>query len=512
MSRTRATRALVAATFVGAFALTSCSTATSAGSSSTASIAPSEGGTLTVALDRELPTLDVTNSLLSQQPVLILSNALYEPLMTPGVGGQVEPGLAESLESDENATTWTLTLPEGVTFSDGSALTAEDVRAHVTRLGDPASKSSSAGQVKQIAAMNVVDDTTIEFTLAAPNADFGSQFARALGMVTSTEATDEFGFPLGAGPYVVDDFVAGDSVTVVRNENYWGEPALLDSITFEMMPDADSRYQSLQAGDVDLMWTEVTSQFEQARGDDGLAVNTAPAAVSAMLLNLANPKFQDLEVRTALAQSIDREAVNAVVNLGEGVPVDSPYSLLGDLAPEVDYPAFDPDAAREVLEGAGLSFTLSVENRSDTIQRATAMKDMLADLGVEVTLEPIEGASYASTLAAKDFEAADLITSIFSDPSGGALIATSTGPYGFMGYSNATVDEELAAAGGLTDRAARAEHFAVASDQLATDLPLLWLTAGNAGFIGSADLAGIPDLAGRTLISVQPAQIGWAAE
>lgn len=508
MFRRRASGALIAATIIGSLALSACS---SPAASTTTTDEADTGGTMTVALDRELPTLDVTNGLLAQQPVLILSNALYEPLMAPAAGGTFAPGLAKSLESDETATHWTLTLPDDVTFSDGSPLTTASVKAHVERLADPASKSSAAGQAAQISGMTITDDTTMIFDLAAPNADFASLLARTLGMVTSTTATDEFGFPLGAGPFVVTAFTPGDSVTVERNENYWGEPAALDSITFRMMPDADSRFQSLQSGDVDLIWTEVTSQFEQARSDDSLEVHAAPAAVSSLLLNLSNPKFADVKVRTALAQAIDRDAVNAVVNLGEGTTVDSPYSLLGD-APKTDYPAFDLDAAKKVLEGAGLSFSITSDNSPDSIQRATAVKDMLGDAGVAVEIVPVEGASFISTLSAKDFEAAQLVTSIFSDPSGGALVATSTGPYNFTGYASDDVDKVLEEASGLTSGTDRSELLAEASDHLATDLPMLWLTASNAGLIGSADLAGFPDLAGLTLISVQPAQIGWAAE
>lgn len=507
MSRRRAASGLLAAAVIGTLTLTACSSTADAGDA-----VLETGGDLTVALDRELPTLDVTNGLLSQQPIRLLANALYQPLMNPAAGGTFEPGLAESLAADETASTWTLTVPVGVTFSDGSPLTTTEVQAHVERLADPESGSSSAGQAAQIAAMEPVDETTLVFTLAAPNADFASVLARALGMITSTETTDEFGFPIGAGPYVVEDFVAGDSVTLVRNDDYWGEPAALDTITLEMMPDADSRYQSLQAGDVDLIWTEVTSQFQQARADGELAVHAAPAAVSSLVLNLTNEKFQDVQVRAALAQAIDRDAINAVVNLGEGVTVDSPYALLGELAPEVDYPAFDQEAAADVLQDLGLSFSLTVENRADTIQRATALKDMLGKVGVSVEITPVESADFGTALFAKDYEAADFVTSIFSDASGGGLVSLSSGAYNFTGYASDLVDAELAVASGLIDAAARAEHLATASQELADDLPILWLTASNAGFIGSAELVGIPDISELTLISVDPAQIGWAAE
>ncbi|MGO2112193.1 MAG: ABC transporter substrate-binding protein [Pseudoclavibacter sp.] len=507
MPHRKAPRTLVALTFVGALALTGCSANTSTGADAAEA---ANGGTLTIGLDREIPTLDVSDGLLAQQPVLILTNALYPALMLPDAGGTFAPGMAESMTPNDDASTWTLVLRDGLEFSDGTPLTTESVQAHIDRLADPATGSSSAAQAAQIASMSIVSDTEMTFALAAPNADFVSQFARGLGMVTSTTSTDEFGFPIGAGPFVVDEFTPGDSVTVVRNDDYWGDPAELERITYDMMPDADSRFQSMRAGDIDLMWTEVTSQFQEARDDDSLAVHAAPAAVSSIMLNLENEKFADPEVRLALAQAIDRDAINSVVNLGEGTTVDSAYSLLGDLAPDIDYPEYKPDAARAVLEGENLSFTLTVENRSDTIQRATALKDMLAQVGVEVAIEPIESASFGSALGAKDFEAADFITSVFSDPSGGTLVATSEGAYNFTGYANDDVDAALADASSTVDTDARAESLEIAATEMATDLPLLWLTASHAGLIGSAELTGIPDLTGNTLISVQPELIGRA--
>ena len=165
-----------------------------------------------------------------------------------------------------------------------------------------------------------------------------------------------------------------------------------------------------------------------------------------------------------------------------------------------------------MLEKAGLSFSITSDNSPDSIQRATALKDMLGDAGVQVDIVPVEGASFGSTLAAREFEAAQLVTSIFSDASGGSLVAKSTASYNFTGYANDQVDTMLAEASALTDSPERTELLTDVSNQLATDLPMLWLTASNAGLIGSAKLAGVPDLSGLTLISVQPAQIGWVSE
>lgn len=512
MSRNWATRGLAAVAVIGALTLSACSTpAGEAAPGATAPTTPTEGGTLAVGLDREVPSLDPAAGALTQQPLFIVANALYEPLLKPGPGGTVVPGLATSVTSDAAGSVWTITLPEGLTFSDGSPLTADSVRLHLERLNDPATKSAAAAQTGQIEGMDVQGDTVLVLTLKSPNADFNAQFARALGMITSTIAQDAFGFPLGAGAYRVEKFVGGDSLTVTRSENYGGsEPAYLDSITYRMMPDAESRLQSLQAGDVDLMWTEVTSQFKQARDDSSLAVHAAPAAMSSIILNLQDPAFADLEVREALAQAIDRDAVNTVINLGEGTPVDNPYALLGDLAPSIGYATYDVAAAKKVLEGRNLAFELTVNNRTETVQRGTVLKDMLAEVGVTVTLKPVDPAEFGSMLGAHDFQAVDFVTSIYADASGGRLTARTGSPYNFGGYSDPATDAALDAAAAETDPAARAALLDTVAQNLAAALPTLWLTANNAGFIAKAGVAGMPDLAGYSLISVQPAGIGWS--
>lgn len=102
-----------------------------------------EGGTLTIGLDREVQTLDIASSITTQQLLLILSTAVYEPLMKPGAAGSVEPDMAQSLISNDNASQWTLKLRDGLKFSDGSSLKAQQVVDHVKRLADPETKSSA---------------------------------------------------------------------------------------------------------------------------------------------------------------------------------------------------------------------------------------------------------------------------------------------------------------------------------------------------------------------------------
>ena len=137
---------------------------------------------------------------------------------------------------------------------------------------------------------------------------------------------------------------------------------------------------------------------------------------------------------------------------------------------------------------------------------------MLGKAGVTVTINPVDAASYSNVLATKNFEAADLVTSIFGDPSGAVLAYGTGSPYNLSGYTSPTVDKALAASSGVTDAKKRVEQFTTVSDQLAKDLPTLWITASNFGYISSSKLAGIADVSTMTLPVVDPATIGWTAK
>ena len=275
------------------------------------------GGTLTIALDREIPNVDPKENLIGQQPVLILANAIYEPIMTTADGGGTAPVKAESFTSSADASRWTLVLKEGLVFSNGDPLDAESVVKHLQRLGDPSIGASSAGTVAQITDMIATDAKTVEFTLAGPNADFSRLFARQMGMVAHPSEVDEFNFPLGSGPYVVSAFQAGNQIELSRSENYSMESGVADKLVYQMLPDADSRFSALQSGDVDIIWSEVTTQMKQAR-QGNLNVSAAPAAVSSMLMNQSNPDLADPAVRRALIQAVNREALLAAINQRRG--------------------------------------------------------------------------------------------------------------------------------------------------------------------------------------------------
>jgi ABC-type transport system substrate-binding protein len=221
---------------------------------------------------------------------------------------EVEPGLATGCEANADLTEWTCTLREGVKFSDGSALTAKDVVAtfavqwdknhplHKGNTGNfdywtylftafleeaPATATESmyeapncdyGGLMKSIEA---VDDLTVKFTMCAPDPAFPSKVAfSSLGIESAAHLEATGGAPLedalGTGPYMVKEWVRGDSLVLEANPNFWGEPPKMKTVIFKWNSEAAARLTALKAGEIDAMDNPDPNDFESIGGDAAL--------------------------------------------------------------------------------------------------------------------------------------------------------------------------------------------------------------------------------------------------
>ncbi|MFF2040535.1 ABC transporter substrate-binding protein [Kitasatospora sp. NPDC058170] len=507
---------LAAAVCTAAITLTSCSASDDAVSGAGTGAAAAQdgpaadGGTLKVGLDRPFAKLDPADTGLTSMPMMILANALYDPLMVNGDNGTVQPYLAKAFTPNADATAWTLELREGVTFSDGKPLDGQAVADHVARLAKPESKCSCAADAATIGGVTVNGPTTVAFTLKAPNAAFPNLFTRSLGYVSEAPAGDAPA--VGSGPYTVESVQPGVSVTVARNASYWGAKGHADKIVYRVLPDADSRYQSLRSGDADLVWGETPSQLKQAAAD-GLRTATGPGSTSTVLFNTKVAPFDDPRVRQALQYAIDREAVEKVVYLGQGRVSDGPVNSASPYraAGASGYPAHDPARARALLAEAGhpdLAFEYQVDNRPEGQQRATVLQQMLGEVGVRMTVKPLDPAGLGTALIQRKFQVMDFVTSLFGDTDTALSSLYGTGAaYNFTGWSSPKADQAIAAGRATVDTAQRAAAYGEAARAVVEQAPMLFLTENPAGFIASAKVGGLPDLSRRTVINVSPATL-----
>ncbi|GAA1388339.1 ABC transporter substrate-binding protein [Pseudonocardia kongjuensis] len=493
-------------------ALAACGSPGVTPTSSGPSSEPQPGGTITIGIDSEISALDPIANQIAGQATLVVANAVYEPLFTDGPAGALEPGLGESLTSDD-LRTWTLVLQEGRTFSDGSPVTAQAVVDHVRRLGDPAAECQCAALAAEISDMAVVDPRTVTFTLAEPNAGFPRYFTRQLGMIASTTAEATDGSPLGAGPYRFEAAAAGSSLTVTRSSNYQGPAPHADTVVFQFLPDPDSRYQSLASGTVDLAWVDTPNLIAQAQSE-GRTVATANASTTTAFLNAQVAPFDDVRVRQAVQAAIDREALLAVVDQGQGVVANGPILSRSPYASGTQYPAFDPDRARGLLAEVGqpISFAYTTDSRPQSMQRATAIQQMLADVGITMTIDVVDTATWGTKLYAGDFAAIEFVTSAYADSDAVMGIFEPEASGNFGGYMNPEVGALIAQGRGTADQDERKRLYADAAQKIVDDVPVLFFTESPAGFVADTSIGGMPDLHDRNVISLPPGQLWTTAQ
>ncbi|WP_116950905.1 ABC transporter substrate-binding protein [Jiangella endophytica] len=284
--------------------------------------------------------------------------------------GEIVPWLAESWEAGPAATEFTFHLRHGVTFSDGTPLTAESVRANfdaIVGLGAaaPLGNSYLAGYVET----RVADDRTATVVFEQPNAQFLQATAtHSLALLSdATLATPPEqrcqGGVVGSGPFVVEDYVQDQSATLVRRDGYaWGSAvfghdgeAYLDGIEFSIVPESGVRAGGLASDQLDAI-SDVLPQDQPAiEGAGGQVLTTAnPGVVFVLHVNVSRGPLADPAVRRALLPAIDRQQL---VDTVLGANFHPATSILGHRTPGwvdlSDRLAFDPDAAAAQLDAAG---------------------------------------------------------------------------------------------------------------------------------------------------------------
>ena len=235
----------------------------------------------------------------------------------------LQPALAESFEATD-PTTYVFTLREGVTFHDGSPLTAEDVVFTIEWNMDPDNASQLAAFFGSVDGVEATAENEVTVTLTKPDAQFQYSMAHMSGFIMKQDqlesAGENFGtpdeLPLGTGPYRLVEFVPDDRVVLERYDDYWGEPGAAERIVIRSIPDSQTRLLAMQNGDIDGTFDVPVSEVDQWEGLEGVTVITAPSnGVYQLILDQETPPFDDIHVRKAIAFAVDREGiVQAVLN------------------------------------------------------------------------------------------------------------------------------------------------------------------------------------------------------
>jgi peptide/nickel transport system substrate-binding protein len=480
MSTRRLRRLAVTATaVVAAVVLAACSPGTTTGEN----VDPD--GSLTFGYFEPATSLDPQQGTSSQDIPWLLP--VYASIFSYAADGSVAPGLAESWEQTDDSLT--ITLRDGLTFHDGSTLDADAVVANMDR-AMTLETSTVKGDLSSVASVEATGALTVVFELSAADAALPAKLADRAGMIISPAAFDDGTNlaikPDGAGPWKLVEYAPGDHLTVERFDGYYDpDSVLLASLTIRLIDDDDTRLSAIRAGEVDVAQISA-AQVQLASADSSLEVRTDPAlAVDHLGLNISIAPFDDPLVREAINYAIDREALFEGIYRGTGTVAWQPFppGYFGN-DPELEnmYP-YDPDKARELLAEAGypdgFSFDFKTNNQPFRVQATEAIAGMLADVGIETNIIPMEGPALLD-----EFYYQNAVAAYFT-PWGGRADPSQTldnlfGPTGLNNPAKVT-DPELAdvldEARASGDQDARGELFRQASGLIMEDsrmIPLMF--------------------------------------
>ncbi|HBM59835.1 MAG TPA: ABC transporter substrate-binding protein [Citreicella sp.] len=426
---------------------------------------------LTIALQLEPPHLDPTSAAAGAIDSVLYSN-VFEGLTRFAEDGSVQPGLAERWEISGEGTLYTFHLRPGVTFHDGSAMDAEDVKFTLDRARADDSQNAQKALFAGIAEVRVVDPQTVEVQLAAPDGGFLFNMAWGDAVIVAPESIEGIKqAPVGTGPFRFDAWVQGDRIELVRNPDYWGTAPALERATFRFISDPTAAFSAMMAQDIDAFAgfpaPENLPMFDADPRFQVLVGSTEGETILAM--NNREAPFTDPRVREAVAHAIDRQAIIDGAMFGLGTPIGTHFAPHNpDYTDLTSLSAHDPERARALLAEAGLadgfSTTLKLPPPSYARRGGEIVAAQLRAVGIETEITTLEWAQWLEEV----FRAGDFGLTVIShtEPMDINIYAR---PDYYFGYDSAefrALIDELTA---TTDPAARSDLLRRAQERIAQD-------------------------------------------
>ena len=473
---------------------------------------PKVGGRLVMAMDREVVSFDPT-----VQNSNMAANALYDTLLKLDAQGHAQPYLAASMTSPDGGRTWLLGLRDGVRFQDGTPLDAQAVVVNVQRHIDTISSPAHAFAAK-IASMRAVDPRTVEFVLDAPLGDFPVVFAQpitygSLGLIVSPTALAAQGKdigrrPVGAGPFRFVEWVRDSRIVLERNPDYWqqGLPRL-DALEFRPLPDTESRYASIENGDVDVVFGGYNQELVRGLANPGLRVYYGPGSAGEYLyFNFTRAPFDDRRMREALIRALDLNALAASQYSGRLVPATSLFaenSPYHSQAASDAWPRFDQERARALIaeyRAAGGNPDFTFKTTQARVPFAEFVQAQLAAVGVQVQVQFSDLAQFSSSVVQSgDFQLTTWVGGFDAPFPAATRLLRTGGNTNYGRYSNPKVDALLDEAAQTSDEAVRTRAYQQVEQLVGADLSMAWFSRSYLSTITEPQVKGIDRYVSRDM-------------
>jgi peptide/nickel transport system substrate-binding protein len=447
---------------------------------------PQNGGELVVGLDAESPGYHPHLDAWANSGHNV-GRAVFDTLAVNDASGKPVPYLAESIEPNDDATVWTITLRSGITFHNGEALDADAVRLNLEAVLD---SGQFKDQLSLVDTIEIVDELTVRLNMTTPWGTFPNVLVGDIGTQVGYMAAPEMlgqadggRRPIGTGPFRFVEWVPDDRFVVERNDDYWQRPAYLDRVVFRPIPDSTSRKAAFDAGDIDVYATAATNQIvdflaQQERGEVNVTIG-APSEPDVVMMNTRKAPLDDVRVRRALVMATDIPRLYQYLEAtGVKQPLRGPYAESSFWYVESEYPEFDIEGAKALIdeyaaEVGPVSFEFAGGQDPFITGYQELFQSMWAEIGAEANIVSRAQGENLSTVIAGDYQVI-----LWGGIGGGDPDADyndfHSGPLNFSGFTTPEVDAALEAGRATGDPDERKAQYAIVQEALGRAVPFIW--------------------------------------
>jgi peptide/nickel transport system substrate-binding protein len=439
---------------------------------------------------------------------LQVAAALFDTLTAYDDQLRIRPNLAESVVPNADHTQWTITLREGVVFHNGEPADSHALLRNLEYLKRSPLVSPA---FEPVASFTEQPPRSVAVHLKEPWVSYPYALATQIGVLAEPDwlESGDTGRPIGTGPFQLTEWIRDARLVVTKNPRYWrtGYP-LLDAIEFRTITDAPNRTTGLEAGELDVvqMGDERTlSRFERsASGYQVIRDLVGEAPESFVQLNTMAPPFDDPDARRALALGTDRQAYVDTICHGACPVADGPYAPGSRWRVETDYPAYDPDAARRLVDqvkarhGGEFSFTLLAPPVPGAAESTQLLQQQWSAIGVDVRIQQVEQTAFILRVLTGDYQATTwqqfdaphpVVDSIWWHPQTATPIPQFA--LNFARNRDPQLGAALDEARRTSDPNRERELYGEVQRRLAADIPYVWLFHARYGVIAKDTVVNI---------------------
>jgi 4-phytase/acid phosphatase/peptide/nickel transport system substrate-binding protein len=471
--------------------------------------AQKKGGSITVGLELDIPGFDPLKVGVFDTAALTASASIFDTLTYLDDKGKAQPKLALSWEPSEDFKTWTFKLRPGVKFHDGTPFNAEAVKANFDRQKDPANKCRCAFYIAFINDVQAPDELTVVYNLKDPSVNLpailtipSSNNAVQSPTAWKTKGDDYNRNPVGTGPYIMKSWSAGDRMVLEKNPDYWnkGRP-YLDRIVLKPLPDAQSRFASLQSGEADIVWDDEydADSIQKAQKDPKLTVHTyVGSGAQVYAFNTKVAPFDDLRVRQALVMAIDRKKMSQAITNGLSRPATNPFGE-GSWVKCKDDGALptDVEKAKALIKDYGkpVEFKMLVTATPRGRNVGQVLQQFWKQIGANMEIEQVDQATVVPRAFMRQFQLTPWRIVDLADPDPQMYANFRTGsPVALANYSNPELDKLLDRARVTADQAKRIDDYCAVGRLVNQEAIWFWTFQNTYYALSSSKLKGLPKM------------------